>query len=1445
MRSYFSRRFALFLCSLIGYVTTVVAAPPAPLELRAGDRVVFLGDTLMEREQYHGWIELMLTTRFPDRDITFRNLGWSADTPAGDSRFGRSLLQAGFAPADEGWKQLVKQLEEAKPTVMFIGYGMASSFDGAAGLAKFKSDYGRLLDTLEKISPGVRLVLVGPIAHDDARAEEHCVTADEERAHNQDLTLYRDAIRQIGEARGAWVISLKQLPGSARTISTDNGIHLNSEGYRLGAQEIEKGLGWKPGAWNTRSSRKLIEPLRQAILRKNEWFFYRSRPQNMAYIFGFRKGEQGQNAVEIPKFDAYITAEEKRIAQLRQLKPGVTVPENPRRNGNLNAKHTAQPLPQFEVAEGLEVTLWAEDPLLDKPIQTNFDPQGRLWVASSEVYPQIEPGQAATDKIVVLEDTRGTGKADKATVFAEGLLVPTGIEPGDGGCYVAQSTELLHFKDTNGDGKSDQRRIVLSGFGTEDTHHNLHTLRWGFDGRLYFNQSIYTRSDLETPHGVVRLKGGGVFRFDPRDEELAILYRGWINAWGHQFDDYGESFVTDGAGGGGINFGLPGASYATAPKARRILDSVSPGSYPKFASIEIIRSQQFPPDWQGDIITCDFRAHRVVRFKISDQGAGYVTQEMPDVLRSTADSFRPIDVKMGPDGALYVADWSNPIIQHGEVDFRDPRRDKEHGRIWRIAAKGRRALARVDFTKLKNPALLDKLVSPNHYEVESARRVLVERGAEKVRTDLNTWTKKQTDEQARLQALWMYQAFNLPQTELLNGLLTAQDANIRAAATRVLGEWSATTRPPTSGLSADDALARLSHLVTDDNPRVRLEAVRALGKLNSAAAADLAFSVLNQPMDRFLDYALWLTINELAEPWLAELKSGAGKISGREAQLEFGLKAIEPALTHDVLNQLLGDQPLPRDGSGPRIELIGAAGGARQQRQLLEQALAGGFDEPALVRALNTLATATRLRNVKPDGDLARLVTLLTAPNENVRTAAMQLAGIWKVAPLSRQLIQAANNTQTPLGERAAAFVALRDIGGASVIAELKTLVGSAASPGIQREAVTTLAGLNFPTALPEILTTLKATTNETEATVLWRNLLGIRHAGEQLAKALPGSNLPAETARAGLRVARSGTQNAMLVPVLMPLAGLALPAQPMTPTELQSLAAKALAQGDAARGELIFRRTELACLTCHAIGGAGGKVGPDLTSIGASAPADYLVESLFYPNAKIKEGYNSVDITTKDDQEFSGIVVRESDNEVVLRNAANQEVSIAKRNIANRVTGGSLMPGGLPEALLPEERLDLIKFLSQLGRPGEYDAAHGGAARLWRIYKVTSENEHLGVERVIRGDFTLKDWVTTFSLVNGDLTKTACAAALPSWSDNTRGLFAATQFRPTKAGPVTLHLTGNVKGVWVNGQSLKAGAQFSVDAQPDVNTLVVELDGAQLPEVLKLSSGDVSFLTN
>ncbi len=242
----------------------------------------------------------------------------------------------------------------------------------------------------------------------------------------------------------------------------------------------------------------------------------------------------------------------------------------------------------FKLPEGFEVNLYAADPAIAKPIQMNFDEDGRLWIASSEVYPQIIPGAPATDRVVVVEDSNHDGVADKTHVFAEGLLIPTGVAPGDGGAWVANSTELLHYKDTNGDLKADEKRVVLSGFGTEDTHHILHTLRWGYDGFLYMNQSIYIHSHIETPWGVRRLNAGGIWQFRPETLELGVFMRGLVNTWGHHYDRFGQSFATDGAGGEGINYVIPEPTTSQRPM-RNDLFAVSTPEVRSTAALNLLK----------------------------------------------------------------------------------------------------------------------------------------------------------------------------------------------------------------------------------------------------------------------------------------------------------------------------------------------------------------------------------------------------------------------------------------------------------------------------------------------------------------------------------------------------------------------------------------------------------------------------------------------------------------------------------------------------------------------------------------------------------------------------------------------------------------------------------------------------------------------------------------
>ncbi len=1536
--------------------------PPPPkekFELRDGDRVVFLGDTFIEREQTYGFIEGRMIVRYPDRNLIFRNLGWSADTPLGESR-------AGFDPPERGFDRVKEQVAELKPTVVFLGYGMASSFAGAEGVAKFKADMNQLIDTIQQICQGipVRFVVIGPIRHEALGPPLPSPVK-----HNEQLALYSKALHDLADQRGYPFVPLFDMfagttPGKGQFPLTDNGIHLNYYGYSRVAEAIEMALGWDantwrisilrdgrlregaygtqvtdikrtdtsasysftellvpapaaydkdgpmpaatpmnmmqfvgltPGRYGMKLDGKVVESagnlqwnsgryifrgapfdqaeqLRQTVVRKNQLFFYRWRPQNVTYLFGFRRNEQGQNAREVPMFDPLIKAEEDKIAVLRkpvkhtveltlESLPGATnAPVVTRQSGgsispadaadgaqvNVSVTSSAAtpynapplPLPEFEVAPGFEVNLFAENPLLAKPIQMNFDPQGRLWIASSAVYPQIKPGEEANDRILVLEDTKGVGQADKATVFADGLLMPTAVVPGDGGAYVGQSTQLLFLKDTDGDGKADLKKVILSGFGTEDTHHIIHTLRWGLDGQLYFNQSIYIHSHLETPNGVVRLNSGGIFHLRPPTMELGVFLRGFCNPWGHDFDPFGQSFVTDGAGFQGVSYGVPGAMYFTYAGGRRILDSISPGNYPKFASLELVRSPQFPDDWQGNAITCDFRAHRVVRFAINEQGSSYLTTEMPDLLRTTNITFRPIDVKFGPDGALYIADWSNPIIQHGEVDFRDPRRDHEHGRIWRVTAKDRPLAPRLKLQRAPVNELFAAVLSSNAFTSRAASRVLTERGGAIV-PYLNSWTAAQTNEPALLHALWLYQSINQVQTNLLTRLLEAKDPHIRAAATRVLSYWYD---------RVDDASALLAARVADEHPRVRLEAIRALSEIPTARSAELVLSVLDHPLDAFLEYALWLSVNDLAKPWLAAIQSGDWKIAGRERQLEYGLKAIEPALASSVLGQMKQAQALARDGSGPWIELIGQTGDANELRRLFDTVAQNGFDDPAAVRALNSLDAAARGRNARPAGDLAPLATLFQRRDPAVRAAAVRLAGGWRLAPAAPEILKLAGQADSSPELRAAAFDSLRAIGGPEVTAGLRQLAASGANGAVRRAAVGAFAALDLPGAVPSMIAVLKATTQEADALDLWRSLLSARGAGAKLAPALARETLPPVVVRVGVRVAREGGRaEPALVTALSHGQSTQDDTQGISDEAMRQLAARVNREGDPARGERVFRRPAVACVSCHAIGGAGGKVGPDLTSIGASSPLDYLIESVFYPNRKIKEGYQSVLVQTKDGQDLSGVFVRETPQELVLRNAANQELAVPKGAIESRAVGGSLMPSGLIDSLPDRDRLDLFRFLSELGKPGRYDASKGNLARAWRLFPLTTQNEQFGEDRIVGGPTDAAGWQTAYSLVDGQLSQADLREPLaPTRFAGAVGLYAATKFESSKAGPVRLRLAGaDDRALWIDGKSVKPGQEVTTDLAAGTHTVVVRLDPKKLPENLRLESPDATFLTN
>ena len=1517
-------------------LTTARAAEP-PFEILAGDRVLFLGDVLLEREGTYGYLETRMHEQFADRSFTVRNLSFAGDTPLGVSR-------ASFDPPAKGWERLREQLDLVQPTVVFLGYGMAASLQeltdksgdatlnpdparyGAEPMSagRFKKELGMLMDEIVKHAPpqapggapdpgaaaggspgargsaspakpaptgvpggspgtalgssappGVRFVLLSPIRHEDLRASRSGLPDPAE--HNKLLAEYSKAIEELAKERGAFQISDLRFQIEKGPI-TDNGIHPSVSGYPTWADGTAKALGWEP---NLKSS----PALRAAVIRKNELFFHRWRPANWTYIFGFRKGEQGRNAKEMPMFDPLIAEVEAEIDRLKRasLQPAEKPP------GDAAGKVTATtepvsvpaapapvpaplPLPKFTVADGYQIELWAENPLLEKPTQMNWDALGRLWICSSSLYPQIAPGQQADDKILILSDPAGSGKATKSEVFAKGLLIPTGVVPDleakdEGrrmkdekqnsdlhpssliphpsyGCYVGQSTELLHIDPTG------KKRIVLSGFGTEDTHHIIHTLRWGPDGRLYFNQSIYIHSHLETPWGMVRLNSGGCLAYDPRTERTEIFAKGWINSWGHAWDRWGQSFFTDGAGGAGINWAFPGATFVTYERARQIVPSVSPGNYPKFCGLEILYSPHFPADWQGNAITNDFRAHRIVRFSITDLAAekdeggrmkdegknaaapagkasppatsgqtpsalslqpsalssGYMAKQMPDIVRTDDASFRPIDVKLGPDGALYVADWSNPIINHGEVDFRDPRRDRHSGRIWRISKKDTPVVKWEPLVGKSDLALADGFLSPSLWEREQTIRLMQVRA--KVFSSIN----------------------------------------------------------PIRGLSAN----QLEEILRDDaHPRHRLEAMRALARTPTARSAELILdAAMKNNGDVFLNHAAWLSINELAKPWTDAIASGAWKSEGREAQLDFGLKALPADLSRATLARALAEGKVNL-ALGPWIQLIGQSGGPDDLRRLYEILLvsygtvccpdkdvetltAAPVNDTDALRILAALLESARVRNTRPAGDLAKLERLVKHTEGAVRAASVRLVGLWKPDDGLRWLetaLTAGDAPPEPVFVQNA-IESVRAIGGAPAIALLKKLAADKAPAPRRQQAAAALAALDLGGSLPEIAAALSAAPSEDAALAAWREVFKIKGAVETVTVRLStdawGKALAKPALAAGLRAAReAGKKGQKLVAEFTALAGLADTAG-KAPADFAAIVEQVKKHGHPARGELVYRRATSGCVTCHAIGNAGGTVGPAMTSLGASAPLDYIVESIYAPSAKIKEGYDAVTLSLKDGTEITGIDTRETERERFLRNVAGQEIAVVKTNIASRAYLGSLMPAGLLDQYPEQDRWDLLAFLGELGKPGPYDASKPQVARVWRIYPGTAKDAAL---KGAPSDAT----ANALTLVDGRLLKEHLTEALQLVTKPGEKVWAVTQFQTATAGKIRIGLEG-LTGALLDGKSMQpvgggdragVGASLQADLPAGLHTLAVELDVAALPPALRATSTEASFITN
>ncbi|HEV7402181.1 MAG TPA: PVC-type heme-binding CxxCH protein [Chthoniobacteraceae bacterium] len=971
----------------------------------------------------------------------------------------------------------------------------------------------------------------------------------------------------------------------------------------------------------------------------------------------------------------------------------------------------ATELASFKLPDGFEANLFASEANgVIKPIQMRWDARGRLWIICSTAYPLIKPGEEAHDQVLILEDTDGDGRADKTTVFDDQLMIPTGLEldPDGHGAWVGEGTKLWHLRDTNGDDKSDTREIVLRGFGTGDNHQNLNSFRWSPGGDLFFCQGLHAMSRVETSNGVVGLDEAGFWRLNTRSRKLEPFFGGKLdpqNPWGWAWTDFSQPFLVAG-NNGGIFYPLP--EMVPGHDQTRVGNIWVNARSRKSSGPDIVGTAQLPPEWQGIFLTGGYMNNAVWALKITEDGAGYRVTDLPPLVTSSHTSFRAVDVKIGPDGAIYLCDWYNPIIGHYQASFRHPDRDKAHGRIWRIIAKDRPLVKQPKIAGANITELLENLKSPERWTRYESKRALLANEPEVLGPVVETWVAAQKGddretERLLVEVLGIFEAIDAPNPALLGRLMKAHEPDARAYAAGAIARWQNLLPDP---------LALLNTLVADEHPRVRLAAVVALGNIPRLESLYSILYAGRKPMDRFLDSAMHHAVLGLKPLWLPAITSEKVGISPN--LMNILVKADGTADTLGELRRLLGHSELDvaevvtlsltmaEVGTPDDIAALLDEDSRYWKTRSVGELMAKSWEALAASRRAKPDNAEELLRRQLPT-DQEAVKDLHANGKDPLRIAALRLAGAWKLSGLLPGLLKATELEETP-DMRRAAIDGLSRLGGQRARARLLALAGEG-DLEIRTAAIAGLTALDLPEAARQAVGALFASNADAETVGALLPAFLERKDGsvilaKQLKQQLPPP-LPA-LAEAGLQQLNAlGRHDEELFAVLTEIAGAKKDAMRATPEFVAALVKEVRESGNAKHGEEVFRRAEVTCTACHSVAGKGGTIGPSLDSIGSGQPLDFIIGAVIEPQREVKESFEAVEITTKDGRLVQGYKVREANGELVLKDVAQGiETKFPKDQIAARREIGSLMPPGLLERLSREEQRDLFRYLSELGKP-------------------------------------------------------------------------------------------------------------------------------------------------
>jgi len=857
------------------------------IKIRKGSRIVLIGNNLCSRMMNYGHFETEMQLRYPDSLLFIRNMCDGGNTPGFRPHSGRMSPWA-FPGAEKFQTELANEsgseghfetedqwLTKLKADIIVACFGYSESFQGADGLENYKAELDAFIKyTLSQKYNGVsapQLVLVSPIAFENLSDKFDLPDGNKE---NNNLRLYTEAMKEVALKNNvlfvdAFAPSKKWLDEESTTLTID-GFQLTEEGYvRFSKLLVDEVFG--EVASKAESNRALVH---SAVLEKN-WMWHNDfKIPNGVHVFGRRYNPFGPDnyPAELAKIREMTTIRDTAIwravnGEVMDLAvadkktttlPPVTTNYNPEKNGSLRYLYGQDAVNKLKVPPGYKIELFAsEKEFIDlaNPVQISFDNKGRLWVATMPSYPHYKPGdKRPDDKLIILEDTNGDGKADKQTIFASGLHLPVGFELAPEGVYVSQGTNMVLLSDTNGDDKADKKEIILSGFDDHDTHHAHHAYTADPSGAIYMGEGVFLHTNVETPYGTVRATNGGFYRYNTARRQLERTAQLAIpNPWGIAFDDWGQNFFAE-TSSPDVRWMMPGSvkpRYGVSThKSVNLIEEkhrVRPTS-----GLEFVSSRHFPDEVQGDLLinnTIGFlgtKQHRLV-----DDGTGYKSTHRQDLIKSEDLNFRPVDMEFAPDGSLYVADWHNILIGHMQHNARDPLRDHAHGRIYRVTYPSRPFVQPADIFGASIDVLLNNLMVPEYRTRYRTRRELRGHPVADVLPALKNWTAKLDKVDTRyehhlLEALWVSWGLNQVDQSLLRELLKAKDYHVRAAAVRALRY---------NGHQVADQSELLTQAASDENGRVRLEAIVAASWLDPAKGLKVLTEAAKKPLDDWMVHA--------------------------------------------------------------------------------------------------------------------------------------------------------------------------------------------------------------------------------------------------------------------------------------------------------------------------------------------------------------------------------------------------------------------------------------------------------------------------------------------------------------------------------------------------------------------------------------------------------------